>query len=46
MYVLGVMTVQRRFGGAQEEGAKREYVALDTRAPPDDELEDGGDEKL
>jgi hypothetical protein len=33
--VIGVMTVQRRFGGVQEEGARGEYVALDTRAPPE-----------
>ena len=43
MYVLGVMTVQRKYGGVREEDAKGEYVPLDTRAPPDvhDGLEDG-----
>ncbi|KAH9017319.1 hypothetical protein EDB85DRAFT_2016714, partial [Lactarius pseudohatsudake] len=46
LYVVGVMTVQRRFGSVKE-GAKGEYVALDTR-PPNDELEEleDGDEKL
>ena len=47
MYVLGVMTVQRKLGGVQEEDAKGEYVPLDTRAPPDDGLEVGdGEVKL
>ena len=47
MYVLGVMTVQRKFGDVQEEDAKGEYVPLDTRAPPDDGLEVGdGEVKL
>ena len=41
MYVLGVMTVQRKYGGVREEDAKGEYVPLDTRTPPDDGLEDG-----
>jgi hypothetical protein len=41
LYVIGVMTVQRKFGGVEEPDAKGEYVALDTRAPPDDGLEDG-----
>jgi hypothetical protein len=41
------MTVQRRFGGAQEEEAKGEYVPLDMRAPLDDELDsEDGEEKL
>ncbi|KAI9437539.1 hypothetical protein H4582DRAFT_281111 [Lactarius indigo] len=44
LYVVGVMTVQRRFGSVKED-AKGEYVALDTRPPSNDELEDG-DEKL
>jgi len=38
------MTVQRRFGSVQED-AKGEYVALDTRPPSNDELEED-DEKL
>ncbi|KAH9017323.1 hypothetical protein EDB85DRAFT_2294901 [Lactarius pseudohatsudake] len=47
LYVVGVMTVQRRFGSVKE-GAKGEYVALDTRPPSNDELEEleDGDEKL
>ena len=45
LYVLGVMVVQRQFGGVREEDVKGEYVALDTRAPLDDGLEDN-DEKL
>ena len=45
LYVLGIMVVQRRFGGLREEDVKGEYVALDTCAPPDDGLEDN-DEKL
>ncbi|KAH8993431.1 hypothetical protein EDB92DRAFT_2113761 [Lactarius akahatsu] len=47
LYVVGVMTVQRRFGSAKE-NAKGEYVALDTRPPSNDELEEleDGDEKL
>jgi hypothetical protein len=40
------MGVQRRFGGVREEDVKGEYVALDTRAPLDDGLEDDDDEKL
>ena len=42
LYALGVMMVQRRFGGVHEDG-KGEYVPLDTRAPPDDHdgLENG-----
>ncbi|KAI9437551.1 hypothetical protein H4582DRAFT_2129385 [Lactarius indigo] len=44
LYVVGVMTVQRRFGSVKED-AKGEYMALDTRPPSNDELEDG-DEKL
>ncbi|KAI9437543.1 hypothetical protein H4582DRAFT_2077126 [Lactarius indigo] len=44
LYVVGAMTVQRRFGSVKED-AKGEYVALDTRPPSNDELEDG-DEKL
>ncbi|KAH9026561.1 hypothetical protein EDB84DRAFT_1579770 [Lactarius hengduanensis] len=47
LYVVGVMTVQRRFGSVKE-NAKGEYVALDTRPPSNDELEEleDGDEKL
>ncbi|KAH9053357.1 hypothetical protein EDB87DRAFT_1690378 [Lactarius vividus] len=44
LYVVGVMAVQRRFGSVKED-AKGEYVALDTRPPSNDELEDD-DEKL
>ncbi|KAH9170946.1 hypothetical protein EDB89DRAFT_1223118 [Lactarius sanguifluus] len=43
LYVVGVMMVQRRFVSVKEK-AKGEYVALDTRPPSNDELEDG--EKL
>ncbi|KAH8995244.1 hypothetical protein EDB86DRAFT_2923020 [Lactarius hatsudake] len=47
LYVVGVMMVQRRFGSVKE-GAKGEYVALDTRPPSNDELGEleDGDEKL
>ncbi|KAH9170939.1 hypothetical protein EDB89DRAFT_2071391 [Lactarius sanguifluus] len=42
-----MMTVQRRFVSVKE-GTKGEYVALDTRPPSNDELEElkDGDEKL
>jgi hypothetical protein len=43
LFLLGWLVIQRRYG-SEEEDAKGEYVALDTRAPNDEvEVADNGD---